>query len=82
MLRVLLHGKRCGASRDYDLMLAMVNELSGRPNIDLDNIFIVGESMGYWALCLREALGPRRNAVKAFGMHSSNRTPAANRNTA
>ena len=69
-------GTRCGASRDYDLMLALVNDLASRPNLDTDNIYILGESLGgaaagFWAVCLREALGSRRAAVRAFGMHSS-----------
>ena len=71
-------GQRCSASRDYDLMLALVNDLSTRSHLDLDNLFIFGESLGaaaaaFWSVCIREALEAKGmgNAVKGYGMHSS-----------
>jgi hypothetical protein len=54
-------GQRCSVSRDYDLMLALVNDLSARPEMDIDNLYVFGNSLGaeaaaVWSVCLREAL--------------------------
>jgi hypothetical protein len=54
-------GQRCSASRDYDMMLALVNDLSARPEMDMDSLYIFGESLGasaaaFWSVCLRDAL--------------------------
>ena len=54
-------GQRCSASRDYDLMLALVNDLGARPEMDINSLYIFGESLGgeaaaFWSVCLRQAL--------------------------
>ncbi|KAL3910364.1 MAG: hypothetical protein SGPRY_009085, partial [Prymnesium sp.] len=54
-------GQRCSASRDYDLILALLDELSTRPQLDLSNLYVLGESLGgaaaaFWTVCIQEAL--------------------------
>ena len=39
-------GMKCAKSRDYALMLGVINDLKARPEMDMDHVYLLGESLG------------------------------------
>jgi len=69
-------GMKCAKSRDYALMLGVIKDLKARPEMDMDHVYLLGESLGadaaaFWSICLRESNALGSHALRSFGMHSS-----------